>query len=237
MRKRFIRLLVLAMVLACAPGTAEAASKLETWYSLNENGEAVTVCLSANATTGYAWSYAISEPSRLKAVSAEYIPDESSAQRLGAGGTYAAVFEGVPENPGLVSVQFTYARPFETDGSQTVRTLYLLADEDGRLQAVPWYELDDEGRVLTVCLSSAHGDKGGSWLFACSDDSLVLLTMETIENTSNEQWIACFGSLSGQVGDVSLQLVHIPSGQTDPDDARELKLTVHADATLSVLCD
>lgn len=232
MRTRFLWLLVL--VLACASGAAEAASEPEAWYSLSENGKAVTVRLPANATTGYAWSYAVSEPARLKAVSAEYIPDENHAQRLGAGGTYMTVFEGVPGASGSVSVQFTYARPFETDGSRIVRTLYLHAGEDGRLQAAPWYELDDEGKVLTVRLCSAQG---GRWLFTCSNDRLTLLTAETIENAGSGQWVARFAGLPAQAGEVSLRLVHIPAGETDPDDTRELTLTVYADAALSVLCD
>lgn len=232
MRKRFLWLLVL--MLACASSADEAASEPEAWYALSENGEAVTVRLPANATTGYAWSYAVSEPARLKAVSAEYIPDEGHAQRLGAGGTYTAVFEGMPGASGPVSVQFTYARPFETDGSRIVRTLYLLVDEDGRLQAAPWYALDDEGKVLTVRLCSAQGDR---WVFTCSSDSLTLLTTETIENAGGEQWVARFAALPAHAGDVSLRLVHIPAGETDPDDTRELTLTVHDDAALSVLCD
>lgn len=91
--------------------------------------------------------------------------------------------------------------------------------------------------MLTVRLDSAQGDKGGSWLFSCSNDSLELLTMETIENENNEQWVASFASLSGHTGDVSIKIVHIPAGQSDPDDTRELKLTVSDDAALSILCD
>ena len=132
-------------------------------------------------------------------------------------------------------MKFTYARSFETDGDRLVRTLYLFVVENNQLQVVPWYELSAENKVLTVRLDSAQGDKGGSWLFSCSNDSLELLTMETIENENNEQWVASFASLSGHTGDVSIKIVHIPAGQSDPDDTRELKLTVSDDAALSIL--
>ena len=237
MKKLFAMLLALAMALACASGVAETAAEPETWYSLNESEEIVTVRLPANATTGYEWTYEISDPAKLEVVSAEYIPDENRERLAGVGGTYVASFRGTFEKFGFASVKFTYARSFETDGDRLVRTLHLFVAENNQLQVVPWYELSAENKVLTVRLDSAQGDKGGSWLFSCSNDSLELLTMETIENENNEQWVASFASLSGHTGDVSIKIVHIPAGQSDPDDTRELKLTVSDDAALSILCD
>lgn len=162
---------------------------------------------------------------------------KTGSRLTGVGGTYVASFRGTFEKFGFASVKFTYARSFETDGDRLVRTLYLFVVENNQLQVVPWYELSAENKVLTVRLDSAQGDKGGSWLFSCSNDSLELLTMETIENENNEQWVASFASLSGHTGDVSIKIVHIPAGQSDPDDTRELKLTVSDDAALSILCD
>lgn len=237
MKKLFMLLLVLAMALACVSGVAETAAETEAWYSLNEDEDVVTVRLPANATTGYEWTYEISNPERLKVVSAEYIPDENKEQMVGVGGTYVASFEGTFESAGFVSVKFTYARSFEADSEPSVRTLYLFITESNQLQVVPWYELGAENKVLTVRLSSKQGEKGGTWQFTCSDDSLELLTSETIENENNEQWVASFAALSGRTGDVTITVAHTLAGQTDPADTREIKLTVADDATLTVLCD
>lgn len=90
MKKLFAMLLALAMALACASGVAETAAEPETWYSLNESEEIVTVRLPANATTGYEWTYEISDPAKLEVVSAEYIPDENRepADRRGRNPTW-----------------------------------------------------------------------------------------------------------------------------------------------------
>lgn len=114
------------------------------WYSLNEDDTVVTVCLPANATTSCAWSYEISDPSLLTIVSAEYIPSEGSEPLLGAGGAYVSAFRDACK--GSVSIQFVYARPFETDDDRIFRTLHRFVSEYNQLHVVPWYKLNGGSR-------------------------------------------------------------------------------------------
>ena len=65
--KKFIALLALvALILAAIPAYArEEQPAEEAWYELDEESRVLTVRLPANPTTGYEWSFDISDPAAL----------------------------------------------------------------------------------------------------------------------------------------------------------------------------
>ena len=80
-----------------------------------EDETVLTVSLKANATTGYSWTYAISDEGMLACEGEDYLPDESGEGMVGTGGTYTATFSPTMQGAGWVTVTFRYARPWETD--------------------------------------------------------------------------------------------------------------------------
>lgn len=84
-----------------------------TWITLNADCTGVNVSLEGNATTGYEWSYVISDESLLTAVSQEYVEDEHEEGMTGVGGTWNASFASVAGKSGEVTLTLNYARSWE----------------------------------------------------------------------------------------------------------------------------
>ncbi len=89
-------------------------------YKITEQSE-ITFYLEANATTGYAWTYAMDTDKCLNFVSDDYIAFEAEDGAVGAGGVYAATFETAMNGAGMTAIHFVYARSFE--GGETARGL------------------------------------------------------------------------------------------------------------------
>lgn len=87
--------------------------------------------LNGNPTTGYTWTYEISRPEVLS-VAEEYTADDAPTGKLGAGGEYAFLLNGVSE--GTATVTFTYARSWEN--KQPAYTLVYRVSVDEGLNAV-----------------------------------------------------------------------------------------------------
>ncbi len=75
------------------------------------NGDAFTISLDANKTTGYSWSALVSDTTVLMIEGYDYVVQEP--KRLGKGGQEIWRFRGV--SPGNVTVLFNYSRPWEKD--------------------------------------------------------------------------------------------------------------------------
>lgn len=80
-----------------------------------EDESVLIVSLEANATTGYEWTFTLSDEGMLDCVSEEYLADESPEGMVGTGGTYIATFRPAMNGAGWVTITFSYARPWETD--------------------------------------------------------------------------------------------------------------------------
>ena len=102
-------------------------------YSIEDECTLV-VRLEANATTGYNWSYAISDEEMLVCDGEAYLPDESGEGMVGTGGTYAAKFSPTMKGAGWVAIAFSYACPWETDVKPVeTRELNVWINEAGTL--------------------------------------------------------------------------------------------------------
>ena len=99
-----------------------------------QDGSTLIVSLAANATTGYSWTYAISDEEMLACVSEDYITDASEEGMVGTGGTYIAKFSPTLKGAASVTITFSYARPWETDEDPAdTRTLDIWINEAGVL--------------------------------------------------------------------------------------------------------
>jgi inhibitor of cysteine peptidase len=123
---------ILALSLpACGTMAKEVAVQIsENDFVANQNqtrdagsiktGDAITVTVASNPTTGFKWELAgISEPAVIaQDGEPEYVPPESSA--LGAGGQEVWTFKALKKGSSLISL--VYSRPWE-GGEKAERTL------------------------------------------------------------------------------------------------------------------
>ena len=86
------------------------------WYHVYKDQTSLQVLLEANPTTGYVWSYEISDPDILAAAFFDYAPDDAE-NKTGTGGVYGGSF--VPTGSGEVSITFRHMRPWEDTPIET----------------------------------------------------------------------------------------------------------------------
>ena len=111
----------------------DTAAPQEAAYTI-EDEMILTVSLEANETTGYSWSYAISDEELLVCDGEEYIGDEGAEGMVGTGGTYVAKFSPTTKGAGWVTITFSYARPWETaEEPMETRELNVWITEAGTL--------------------------------------------------------------------------------------------------------
>lgn len=127
--------LILLCLMSCARDEVPAESSFPSSATVI-NGEQLEVRLAGNPATGYEWSWFAEGNDVLEEVSCEYIPEDSSGLRDGAGGVYLFVFEG--KQPGETVLHFRYERPWENKDAAAVYDVSVAAEErDGRL----WLDL------------------------------------------------------------------------------------------------
>ncbi len=106
-----------------------------------------------------------------------------------------------------------------------------------------WYELSQDGYVLTVRLPS-NPSTGYDWSFEFSDDGVIeLLTQEFVQDYAPDgivgvggTWAASFVCSGSKFGDVTLTLKYSRSWENvDPLDMRTLDLFVNESGEITVL--
>lgn len=102
------------------------------WYEIEPDAGVLTVRLSANATTGYEWTFTSTDESAVELITSEYIADEAAADQVGVGGTYVASFRGLKQTADTVELTFSYGRSWEEKPIE-MRTLTLSVDQDNKL--------------------------------------------------------------------------------------------------------
>lgn len=78
--------------------------------------------LDSNPSTGYTWSYSISEEGIIKFIKDEFISPNNSEDLVGAPGIQKYQIAGVKE--GEVEITFTYRRQWETESSDDIGYIY-----------------------------------------------------------------------------------------------------------------
>ena len=102
------------------------------WYEIEPENGVLTVRLSANATTGYEWTFTSTDENAVELITSEYIADEAAADQVGVGGTYVASFRGLKQTADSVELTFSYGRAWEEKPIE-MRTLTLRVDQDNKL--------------------------------------------------------------------------------------------------------
>lgn len=94
MKKIFLILLMCLFIVGCS-----------------KKGKEIELSLNGNVTTGYEWTYSVSEEGILTETQNEYLTEET--ELVGAGGVHVFSFKG--EKEGKVTVTFVYSRSWEKE--------------------------------------------------------------------------------------------------------------------------
>ena len=118
---------------ANAAAQAANGSYDDVWYELSQEGHVLTVRLPSNPTTGYDWSFEISNSDIIEFLTNEYVQDKAGEGMTGAGGTWVSSFANMGKAYGDVTISFKYARSWEHGEPQETRTIDLFVDESGEI--------------------------------------------------------------------------------------------------------
>lgn len=101
-------------------------------YEIQE-GSVLTASFRANLTTGYSWTFEISDEALLACESVEYAPNENAKGVVGADRTYVAVFSPTMRGAGAVTLTFRYIRGTEAETPRDMCVFNLWINEAGLL--------------------------------------------------------------------------------------------------------
>lgn len=93
--------------------------------SVSAAGSTIAVELPANQTTGYIWTYKMSEDNILTEESSTYLPARGNDETVGRGGKQVWIFRAV--SPGSAAITFTYQRPWEAGATASDNVTYFYA--------------------------------------------------------------------------------------------------------------
>ena len=162
---------LLACALLCGAALAETASP-----------ESYGITLVENATTGYLWSYAVSDETVLSVIDGEQAAgDESLA---GAPGTHSFSVVGVAA--GEASVTFTYSQPW--DGGETGESFIFTFAVDEALQITILDTQSNPGESdpdLIILTQYEDPATGLVWDYELSDDSVLQLAWDDYNAAEN----------------------------------------------------
>lgn len=131
MRLLSVYCLVLLLLPICwLTGEAAAGEKHETVKTLSDpgrsltvqRGEAFTIVVPANPTTGYGWQLAEPLDGRVQLVASEYLDAASALD--GAGGR--EVWRFVAVQTGKITIALKYVRPWEKDRPPANRVVFTI---------------------------------------------------------------------------------------------------------------
>lgn len=114
---------------------SEETETMAVWYEITRDDvgkDILTVRLDGNPTTGYDWTFEISEPALLELLSQEYVIDESDEPICGLGGTWVASFRNFSDEAGDVELILRYARSWEENALEE-RMLRMTVSEEGQI--------------------------------------------------------------------------------------------------------
>lgn len=114
MKKLIVLLIVIVAVVILFAG---CSNTLTANIVESDKADQTVVELEENPTTGYAWTYEISDESVLKLLSDQFI-DNSDKDTVGSGGIHEFVFQALKD--GKADVTFKYERSFEKDSAESV---------------------------------------------------------------------------------------------------------------------
>ena len=132
--------LVFALLLTTMPGCAKSEGSFQNGdCKATLTGGVLTMEFEGNATTGYDWTAEISETASnaVELTQDEYKASESNGA-VGTGGTHTFELKGTGKATGSVTVEFKYARSWESSDADKTATVELGFDASGNINSVKY---------------------------------------------------------------------------------------------------
>ncbi|MBN1778139.1 MAG: protease inhibitor I42 family protein [Clostridiales bacterium] len=224
--KKTMLILLAGAVLLC--GTA-----------LAEETAGYSVAFAENQTTGYVWSFAVSDEAVLAVTDFEYRPAESAGGLVGAGGTHTWLITGKGAGEASVSFYDTWAWVEELTDPQVVYTFSV--DESGILTLVSVEGMPEKYMSgMAVVQLQENPTTGYAWQFDAEPEGILTLLSDAYEADDTAVDIAGAGGVHTWIfkgeaaGTVLLTFNYARSFEPDEKPAAVVKLTYIVDDTLTV---
>lgn len=217
--------------------TEVAAETTTNNYEIVNDVQTLTVRMPANATTGYEWSYEISDESKLELLTGEYYQDENAEGLLGAGGTWAATFKRADDATGDVTLTLNYAKGEEAPLYTVVITINTedsinITDVTNGEEAA-WATTDEEGTAVNITLPS-NPTTGYDWTYTASDPAMFEAEQNYTEDEHEEGMVGVGGTWSMKLtptmvsaGKAVVTFDYARAGEDTPIDTHTLELFVN----------
>lgn len=114
LKKYLILLLLLLAVFAAGCGASASGQKTYGKEDTNicvDEGKTFTIALNENPTTGYSWTYAISDEGIIAKSKDVFEAESTDTQLVGAGGMRIVSFKGLKKGSAIIT--FVYERSWE----------------------------------------------------------------------------------------------------------------------------
>lgn len=135
--KKLLSILMILTLCTAGMALAEAPAEENEYlaWELDEEQSVLTVTLVANATTGYAWTWAMANEDMIHETSEDYILDEAEEGVVGAGGHTVYIFETtMTGEAGMETMTFTYAQPWDAENPGVILEMDVWVDEAGLMR-------------------------------------------------------------------------------------------------------
>ncbi|MDD3212908.1 MAG: protease inhibitor I42 family protein [Eubacteriales bacterium] len=162
--------------------------------ALAEEAQSASITLQENPTTGYTWSYVISDEAIIAVTDDGYIADANPEGLVGAGGTHRFTITGIAE--GQATVTLTLAQPWD-GGEQAATISYNYVVDDQKqvsivgIEGVPEAYMPDKA-VVTL---EENPTTGYEWTYTISDESVLTFARDVFQSSADTD-----GMLAGAGG-------------------------------------
>jgi predicted secreted protein len=224
--KRLALILLVCAVLAYGAAQAEEAA-------------GYGIIFVENLTTGYMWTYVVSDESVLAVADAGYAQSEADGAVVGAGGTHAWSVSGL--RAGTASVTFTYGPIWESDDPATVVVYTFAADANKNLTLQSIEGMPDQfvPKKAVVRLKE-NQTTGYTWKMVADKNGILKLDSDSYASDKAPEGMLGFGGVHTWVfsgaarGQVMLTFRYTRSSDESEEPAATAMITYVVDSDLNV---
>ncbi len=249
MKKWLCAILTLMMLggMALAEGAVQLDETLT--YTLDASTNTLSLELAENPTTGFSWTFTVSQEGLLQAAKDEFQAADAQQDRVGVGGKRLLAWTKAENAPdGELTLSLVYSQPWE--GVPALGYDMTLAITGGALSVVDVqpletsavaYELAEDGSSLMIVLDS-NPTTGYTWSYKASAEGLLTETSNSYEPFEEEEGLVggggaqlyVFEPAKGASGTVTLTFTEGRSWETEVLQTYEMDIAFGPEGAMTV---
>ena len=113
------------------PAASSASSEAAEPEEIQIDGNRLTLNYEANPTTGYSWTYEISDESVIKFTDDEYVEDKAEPGVVGVGGREIFTFTSLKKGKAVISL--TYEQNWDGGNKSETKYVNIETDDNGNI--------------------------------------------------------------------------------------------------------